>query len=88
MKSSVKATLLAGALFAAATVPALSQTANPPATGGAATESQAQASDDDNDDDGSDFGWIGLLGLAGLAGLMGRKRDHHVRTTTTGTTHR
>ncbi len=34
-----------------------------------------------NDDDGFPWGLLGLLGLAGLAGL--RRRDDHVRTTTT-----
>lgn len=60
MKSSMPASMLAGALFAIATVPALSQKAQIPATGGPATESQVDAREDD-DDDGSDFGWVGLL---------------------------
>lgn len=69
-------TILALSLSAACAMPVVAQnTATDPAT---TTTTQTVPVEDDD----KDYGWLGLLGLAGLLGLR-RKRDDHVRTTTT-----
>lgn len=51
----------------------------------AAAQDTQSTTTTEREDDGFNPGWLGLLGLAGLLGL--KRRDNHVHTGTTGTTH-